>query len=305
MQDPNVWPEAVTDDLKLTIEDWFDNREVVDNYTFDIYFRRIINRDLSRYLELLRIEPGYAKYDWLVNRYTERMTWGDDHTTESADSKTTYGQNIERSKGTTTNGESTQNGGSYHEHTQYGGSDSTEAVNKKTDTTTSNTPGAGTITSSDSSAVAKDNPYSVSYSNAEAGKIPALDWQTTSTQSQTDGVTTVTYDGNSDTGESHTTESGGDKHTYGQTVDRYGEGSKTDTTKTSVTGSDTDKYSGSDTTEGGRKQDHQNTDYLIDTGRTGDISELLSGARSFIEKTSAWAWFQNRLEVCFLGVYEW
>ena len=51
-----TYPAAVTNDLKQTISDWFDNREVCDDDKFNAFFNRVLNRDLPRYNQLLRIE---------------------------------------------------------------------------------------------------------------------------------------------------------------------------------------------------------------------------------------------------------
>lgn len=62
------------------ILDWFQYRRVVSNTKFATYFRRVLNRDYSRYVQLLRIEPGkegdsgITNYDWLVTNYAESLT---------------------------------------------------------------------------------------------------------------------------------------------------------------------------------------------------------------------------------------
>lgn len=57
--------------FKETVSAWFDKREVCDDDNFPDFFRRVIVRDYGRYYELLRIEPGYAQFDWLVEEYLE------------------------------------------------------------------------------------------------------------------------------------------------------------------------------------------------------------------------------------------
>lgn len=295
----------VPTDLQRTIEDWFDDREVVDNEMFDVYFRRVLNRDYKRYKELLRIEPGVAKYDWLVNRYNEWRTWGTDNTDNDGTHTKEYGMGIEKTRDTQTTIDNTESGGTYHEHTQYGGSDQTEAVNKSSDLTTTNTPKATQTTTSETMAVDKANPYSESYAGATAGSIPALDWSTSSSQAQTKQVAVTAYDGQSDTSTQHSTESGGDKTTYGRSTDTYAEGSRTSGSVTKNTGTDRDQYSGTDKTQENETSKYDTDRYHMETGRTGDVSALLEQAKSYIETTAAWSWLSNRLEVCFMGVYEW
>ena len=300
-----MYPTTVTADLQKTIEDWFDDREIVDNDMFDIYFRRVLNRDYKRYKELLRIEPGVAKYDWLVNRYNEWRTWGTDNTDNDGTRTKDYGMGIEKSHGTQTSIDNTENGGTYHEHTQYGGADQTEAVNKSSDLTSTSTPKASSTTTAETMAVDKANPYSESYEGATAGSIPALDWSTSSSQAQTKQVSTTTFDGGSDTTTQHNEESGGDKTTYGRTTDTYAEGSRTSGSITKTSGSDKDQYSGTDKTQENEKTKYDTDRYHMETGRTGEVATLLEQAKTYIETTAAWSWLANRLEVCFMGVYEW
>ena len=67
------YPETVNQSLRATIFDWFQFREVCDDEKFETFFLRVINRDLARYQQLLRIEPGITNYDWLVQTYRERQ----------------------------------------------------------------------------------------------------------------------------------------------------------------------------------------------------------------------------------------
>lgn len=66
-----TFPETVDDALKQTIYDWFQFRPVCDDDRFNVYFNRVLNRDIGRYNELLRIQPGISNYDWLVTKYQE------------------------------------------------------------------------------------------------------------------------------------------------------------------------------------------------------------------------------------------
>lgn len=66
-----TYPQTVDKALQQTIFDWFQYRSVCDNERFNTYFNRVLNRDIGRYNELLRIQPGVAQYDWLVEEYLE------------------------------------------------------------------------------------------------------------------------------------------------------------------------------------------------------------------------------------------
>lgn len=66
-----TFPETVDEPLQQTIYDWFQFREVADDEKFPFWFVRLLNRDISQYDQLLRIEPGISSYDWLVSKYRE------------------------------------------------------------------------------------------------------------------------------------------------------------------------------------------------------------------------------------------
>ena len=66
-----------------------------EDETFIRFFRNILNRDFPRYEELVRIEPGYAMYDWLVQNYNEAQT-------RNTQNSTTQGRVENVTSGTTT-----------------------------------------------------------------------------------------------------------------------------------------------------------------------------------------------------------
>ena len=69
-----LFPSNVSDDFKQAVYDWFQYREVCDDDKFPVFFRRKVAEDYGRYMEMLRVEPGYAKYDWMVTLYKEQET---------------------------------------------------------------------------------------------------------------------------------------------------------------------------------------------------------------------------------------
>ena len=79
MKNQNLYPSQIEQTDREMINDWFDFRYVCDDEKFPVFFKRYLNLYYNRYLELQRLEPGYAKYDWLVNNYLElqKTTIGD------------------------------------------------------------------------------------------------------------------------------------------------------------------------------------------------------------------------------------
>lgn len=80
---PNLFNGTDMEDDTATqslIYDWFQYRRVASNTKFPTYIKRIVNRDYTRYLQLLRIEAGKVgdtnsptRYDWLVTDYLESL----------------------------------------------------------------------------------------------------------------------------------------------------------------------------------------------------------------------------------------
>lgn len=69
----DIFPIEIDDALRETIKDWFKYRRlcVVNAEKFIVYFQRTLLANYLRYRELLRIEPGISKFDWLVETYRE------------------------------------------------------------------------------------------------------------------------------------------------------------------------------------------------------------------------------------------
>ena len=97
--------------LKEEIKAWFGYRRVctINPEKFLVFFHRTLRNDHERYSQLLRIEPGVAEYDWLVQQYHERQTTLDRLTAEGI--TTEYGKTDTMAYGKTltkTGGQSTQ-----------------------------------------------------------------------------------------------------------------------------------------------------------------------------------------------------
>lgn len=76
--------------LAQLIEDWFFDYRIGwnDPTKFWRYLKRNIENSQPGYFELLRIQPGYAEYDWLVTTYRERKL---DHVGDSKTEKNETG----------------------------------------------------------------------------------------------------------------------------------------------------------------------------------------------------------------------
>lgn len=68
-----VFPIEIDDALRGTIIKWFGYRRicVLQPERFIIFFQRVLLENYLRYREMLRIEPGIAHFDWLVETYRE------------------------------------------------------------------------------------------------------------------------------------------------------------------------------------------------------------------------------------------
>ena len=69
----DVFPLEIDDALRETIKKWYKYRRicVINPEKFIVFFQRTLLAHYLRYRELLRIEPGIAKFDWLVETYRE------------------------------------------------------------------------------------------------------------------------------------------------------------------------------------------------------------------------------------------
>lgn len=97
-----VFPREMDEGTQEAIRDWFQFREVADDDKFGVFFQRVLNRDASRYEQLLRIEPGITTYDWLVSRYTEaqRKRTGSENLSSSGSGTVTHTGTLKVENGT-------------------------------------------------------------------------------------------------------------------------------------------------------------------------------------------------------------
>lgn len=268
--------DDVTQDAIL---EWFFYRKITDNDKFRKFFRRALNVYENQYYNLLRIET--TDIDPLVSNYLERqiLRRGTGTTTDS-NNLTVSGTSSGR---TTTTGRGTGNS-----TTTTGGTASTTGTQDVTTTDTGTTSGT---TSNNTKHKHGETPQAASNVNGAM----ALDWS---------------YLSNQDEEESNGTSSGtssGSSRTAGTTTDA------TTTTGTATTAT-TDTSNGETTSSGsnGRTESGTNTrtDNTADdtrerlTGRQEAPQDLLSRARDYITRTNAFLWLAERLEFCFLQIFE-
>lgn len=202
-----TYPASVPDDLQAVILSWYKNRYVANDDYFSDWFTRILEKDMPRYNQLLRIEPGYAEYDWAVTTYRERQVkeTGSGETSQTSqssatntpdrtetvthtgtvtgakeyDSKTAHGGNdkTEGSTSTTASGSSTdahtgtdEVAKKYGKTETRGGSDTVTSTGKTTDTSTDTTTGTTTTAeTTDARAMSRALPMSQSYTMSGTG----------------------------------------------------------------------------------------------------------------------------------------
>ena len=319
-----VYPslDGLDDGFKNAVSMWFSSREVSSDQNFIRFFQRILVRDFGQYKQLLRIEPGVASYDWLVQKYNEAMTETTKNSSESTSGETsqtvTYDlENASQSSGTENVDKLTTND-LYDAKTNT--RTLTHGATVSTVATDTNQAGGSDVhtgnTKTDTKSLQKESPMSISYSGGVnidgtgSQTRQGLDWQYPSAQGETAGVdesSDTTAYGRSDTRTLNSTvTNGGDDLTVDSgSVTKTGtvsEGTeKTDSatvtaTKTGTTGT-AGESSGTRTETGTDVVKH------IDTGRAVDISTLLVNATSFIVNSSAWEWIRKRLEPCFMAIY--
>lgn len=203
---------------------------MADDDKFGVWVSRVISRDYKAYREILRIQPGYAQYDWLVTQYYEReineksqneengtnnsslTKTGSDIITDDG-SNVRSGDRIESYSGSDVNttdfGSKTTRSGSaesedsydnYKEHTntdghtKYGKSTTeTPRVSSVQSTEYKDVEGSQDTVKTEDRSLSKSAPQSLSYSGAANGEIPSLNWQYPSAQNQGDKKDTTNY----------------------------------------------------------------------------------------------------------------
>lgn len=275
-----------------------------------------------------RVLSGFTSNNWvwntkfLVNLETTLSgsetsettgTGTNSNTTKNTGTITNEGSGTSKNSKTGKDITSTENSGS---DTNSGGTTS----NTTTDTNTSGSSNDETDTTNISSTttatkhIEKANPMSISNAGATAGQIPALDWSYGSGASQDEQ--TVKPDGKTDKVLTKGTSSSGTTTTNGNTTkdtrktDRVDSGTSTityggvDTGETSNTNTTTnDTQTKSDGTNS-NTQNTTNSNNSKNTGRTQTLAELYGEFLSLLDASQPWEWMREKLEPCFLAVYD-
>lgn len=317
----NTLPDILDEPTKTLVTDWFGAR-YVNKDKFSVYMERQCNLDYPRYLQMLRVDPISAKYDWFVEFYKEHKS-------------TTTGTGSDVSTGkTTTNGTSSGTSGVVQDTTGSGSDTVTHGM--KVDTTNG---GSTEKTTSGSNSDTSDNSSKtiVADSHDEVSRIAPMSAEFSAVDSQVD------YELASDAGDQTITLRGGmaspgilNPSSSGQSREVHqtgtingskssGTSSETDSTTTSGTGSQTTSGTDTtarsntgktttDTTAGGSTSGESETNGTVshttndtvksqDTGRTKSIADIVSEACVVIRTTSAWVWFRDELDKCFIQSY--
>lgn len=280
----------------------------------------------------------YTNFDWLVTEYLERQekreynesrtesSTGLNETTKSGSTNTTHGGTTKLAiddSGSTTHGLSTTttNTSNSTSNTEEN-SNSGNTTETRAGALTRNQPNAQSYTSNEMNAndsrrgyiTDTNNGFNVgekvfntgdtetdsSYTVALHRNFPDLDIKnpTSSSDAHTTVGAIASNKGESETTATDTTtgttaNSGTDRTTNtGEHITTHGE-----TIGTTDTGTGRESTSGSSTGEVG-------SDGLTQTqhtGRNGEIADILTRAKAYIQSTSAWDWFRGQLETCFMA----
>lgn len=244
------------------IADYFKTRYVYAPH-FYRWYMLAYERNKNRFYELIRIEPGYSHFDWLVTEYQELQQKVAGTGTIGVNGT---GQTIINGNNTTNviNGGNTQTTG--------GGSDTSDNY-------------ADTVT------LSKTNPMSITYASGITGH--------TNTGSNVENINsptsgTLSWTNPSTQGEGFAKTSNKNINTNNSTT--------TNNLTTNTTANNTQTNDIQTTQETTR--DTTDLTQMQRTGRSGQLSQLLSEAQGWIQKSSAWEWLRHELESIFIGVYD-
>lgn len=279
------------------IFEWFQFRKVTDNTRFPIYFNREAKRYCCQYHNLLKNEM--TEFDPIVSDYMERQTL--ESVTEATQRQAT--RRIVDSKAATMQGTTDGEGvGSSNVSTNgTTGSKTNSEANRESSSKTKGTTGTTASSKSDAASLQGDTPDSATY---PAGGFPdALAWVYASGQGQTKGNTESKQDETtegtgedkgketvigSEEGETHATTEGSDNsRTHSESFRRDEEQGTSDV-----------EDRGSDAKAGNRDNREQYR------GRHEAAQDLLTRARTYIKDTNSFKWLIQRLDKCFMAVYD-
>lgn len=288
--------------LQTTIYDWFQFREVCDDEKFPAFFLRELNKDLRKYNQLLRIQPGQVitfpdgrertvTYDWMVQTYRELREQGTLTGSKSETTSKSGSGEIEESTektvtGSGTNAEQATKNITRNDTGSGSSSGSSESSGENSSASDSNEKSLG-----------KGNPQSISYSGN--GFPDNFDWQYPGQQGESKGSESSTGSNSQETEQRDEWSQTG-QATTAETNAKTGNTSKSETDESTknVTNSNTEQgtLTGSD---------NQTTDKkVIEAGRGLDPATILQNAVNFILNSEAWDFLYKRLDTCFIGLYD-
>lgn len=269
-----------------SIVEWFGLRRVQPN--FDRYFSRAIKMYYPKYLELLRVEPGSAEYDWFVENYKEqwsRLTAQSEKVISGEKSVTKTGLD----------------GGSVTVSSTDG---NTRTLNTRDVDTSTGTDGHTGSNSSSSADVERET---------DAGRVAPMSGSFSGSRSATAGGSSKSMAWNDITNptqaedklrDSARNESGSDSYsdTHSNSDDSQHTGTITDSASGSrqTTNNLTHSETSTNNEDGTITNDNNSITELILKGRDKGVAELLDAATAVIVKTNAFDWFRKQLDGCFM-----
>lgn len=286
---------------KATILDWFQFREVVDDDKFPVFFKRKLNLVYNHYLELLRLEPGMAKYDWFVSDYHEtqvNMKGKVKNTTSSTSSNTSNTTN--KGNQTTTDGrtitDESRNQGTDTTSVSHGLTVTTDGENHSKDY--HNNAAASKTLPQDSSGIVvkREWPISGKDESADTLDLQSLEYATAFQEGSN-------VDATNNNNHSETKNTGTDTNSveYGRTTTN----THTTTGDLTVNNDDTVNSTNSGNASMNGSTESENENKSITTGRAGMTpSYIVASAVPVIQSTIAFSWLKEQLEPCFMAIYE-
>lgn len=350
-KNPNLYPNQIEELDREMINNWFDSRKVCDDDKFETFFKRQLNLYYSKYLEMQRIEPGYAHYDWLVNQYLEVQRKNTGSSENSANSTNNATNNLTITNNLTN---TTENSGK-DTGTNSGNNSSNSTItnnledrnntiitNKnnqtQTNSSTSSDTNKTTVVGSDlndTRNVSKNLPLTssnIGHQDFNLGspeetivtvnQIVSLDFTDATSQSETSSTTgslsnqnslnkgnsssTISYTGDPDKNETNAT------YTKTGTVTNSGSDTSSSTNEikygkieiTTNTGSVGNSGTSNNTSEEKSTSKNENLEQMQQSGRSGNIAEILAESYEFIKGSPAFLWLKSKLEEVFIGVYD-
>lgn len=174
-QNPDIyWNTDMRNDeaTQAIIYDWFRFRRVTSNNRFPLYFQRVINRDYTRYLQLLRIEAGKigetgraTNYDWLVMDYLESL----DESAFNQNTKTAKArkETIQYGAGSTTTNSGSDKSASAGKSLSHSEGNSNQNGAASSLGETNGTANAGQTTTAKAGSMARTTPMTQQYSQTQ------------------------------------------------------------------------------------------------------------------------------------------